>query len=145
MRPRIEVLAGIAGSGKTTELLSLYRDALRAGLDQARPGTTLWLAPTNRAQAELRDRLLDGTLPAVFRPNLATFDAFADQVLNSAPRPATPLSPAMQRILLRRIVMQLAREKRLEHFGKISGTSGFLDPCACRSAVRSRRGPLSWR
>ncbi len=127
MKPSIEILAGSAGSGKTTELLALYRDALRTGLDQGRPGTTLWLAPTNRAQAELREKLLDGSLPAVFRPNLATFDAFADQVLNAAPRPATPLSPAMQRILLRRIVAQMSREKSLKHFEKIAGTSGFLD------------------
>ena len=33
----------------------------------------------------------------------------------------------MQRILLRRIVAQLSRDKRLLHFEKIAGTSGFLD------------------
>jgi ATP-dependent helicase/DNAse subunit B len=127
MKPQIEVLAGIAGSGKTTELLAFYRDALRADLARSRAGTTLWLAPTERARAEVRDRLLDGSLPVVFRPNLVTFDGFADQILAAAPQTAVPLSSAMQRILLRRIVADLIRGKRLPHFEKIAGTSGFLD------------------
>jgi ATP-dependent helicase/DNAse subunit B len=127
MRPQIEVLAGIAGSGKTTELLALYRDALRKGLARGRPGRTLWLAPTNRARSRLFDRLLDESLPVVFHPNLMTFDGFADQVLSAAPRAATSLTPAMQRILLRRIVAQLSREKRLSHFEKIAGTAGFYE------------------
>src|SRR5262245_23613499 len=127
MKPRIEILAGIAGSGKTTELLSSYRDALRRGLQTARPGTTLWLSPTHRAQAEVRGRLLNERLPVVFRPNLATFDDFADQVLAAAPRAVAPLSPGMQRILLRRIVAELVRRRDLPHFQRIAGTSGFLD------------------
>lgn len=127
MQKRIEILAGLAGSGKTTQLLIQYRDALHAGLSRQHPGTTLWLAPTNRAAGEVRDRLLDGSLPAVFRSNVATFDDFADQVLKSAPQAVTGLSLAMQRILLRRIVAELSREKQLVHFQKIAGTSGFLD------------------
>jgi ATP-dependent helicase/nuclease subunit B len=127
MKPRIEILAGIAGSGKTTELLSIYRDALRMGSARCRPGTALWLAPTQRARADIRDRLLDPSLAVVFRPNLATFDEFADQILAAAPGVVAPLSPAMQRILLRRIVADLIRESRLPHFEKIAGTSGFLD------------------
>ncbi len=131
MRPmakRIEILAGIAATGKTTELLATYRHAIRGGFDNMRPGTTLWLSPTNRAQAELRDRLLDPSLPAVFRPNLATFDAFADQVLKSAPQSVTRLSSAMQRILLRRVIMDAykrwsrfedCQDLRLSRFGVV--------------------------
>jgi ATP-dependent helicase/DNAse subunit B len=139
MRPRIEVLAGVAGSGKTTELLTSYRDALRLGIETLRPGRTLWLSPTHRAQAEIRDLLLDGSLSVVFRPNLATFDDFADQVLAAAPRSVTPLSPAMQRILLRRIVADLFRRKSLPHFEKIAGTSGFLDLVSAFIAELKRR------
>src|SRR5262245_40557148 len=127
MKRRIEILAGIAGSGKTTELLSSYRAALRLGIEHLRPGQALWLSPTHRAQAEIRDRLLDGTMPVGFRPNLATFDDFAEQVLAAAPRSVTPLTPAMQRILLRRIIADLFRRKSLPHFERIAGTSGFLD------------------
>jgi ATP-dependent helicase/nuclease subunit B len=123
----MEILSGIAGSGKTTELLSIYRDALRTDRAQSRPGRTLWLAPTQRARADIRDRLLEASLPVVFRPNVATFDEFAGQILAAAPGVIAPLSPAMQRTLLRRIVAVLIREKRLPHFEKIAGTSGFLD------------------
>ena len=127
----ITLLAGIAGSGKTTALLAIYRDALRQALAQFRPGTTLWLSPTNRAQAEIRRRLLDDSLAdplsAAFRPNLLTFDGFADEVLKSSPQSVTPLSPAMQRVLLRRVVALLAAQRQLPHFEKIARTSGFLD------------------
>src|SRR5262249_19418371 len=63
MKPRIEILAGIAGSGKTTELLSIYRDALRTDRARFCPGRALWLAPTRRARADIRGRLLDDSLP----------------------------------------------------------------------------------
>jgi ATP-dependent helicase/DNAse subunit B len=129
------VLAGIAGSGKTTALLAIYRDALSLALEQSRPGTTLWLSPTNRAQAEIRRRLLDNSLPgslpsslsAAFRPNILTFDGFAEEILKSSPQQVTPLSPAMQRVLLRRVVTILAEQRQLSHFDKIAKTSGFLD------------------
>ena len=123
----LTLLTGIAGSGKTTALLKIYRDALSRGLAQSRPGLTLWLSPTNRAQAEIRRRLLDDSLAAAFRPNLFTFDGFADEVLKSAAQTVTPLSPAMQRILLRRVVNLLATQGELKHFGRIVKTSGFLD------------------
>src|SRR5262249_32691860 len=97
MKPRMEILSGNAGSGKTTELLSIYRDALRADRAGSRLGRTLWLIPTQRARADIRDRLLGASLPAVFRPNVATFDEFAGQILAAAPGVIAPLSPAMQR------------------------------------------------
>ena len=96
-------------------------------LADARPGRPSGWRPRSGAEPNIRDRLLDGSLPVVFRPNLATFDDFADQVLASAPQSIVPLSPAMQRILLRRIVIELAQEKSLPHFERIAGTSGFLD------------------
>ena len=128
---KFTVFSGIAGSGKTTALLAIYREALDRALARSRPGTTLWLSPTNRAQAEIKRRLLDDSLPGslsvAFRPNVFTFDGFAEEILKASPRTVTPLSPAMQRILLRRIVNRLAAKKQLLHFDKIAGTSGFLD------------------
>ncbi len=50
------VIAGPAGSGKTQRLLGRYRTLLA----ENRPGSTLWLAPTWRAAAEVRRRLLPG-------------------------------------------------------------------------------------
>ncbi len=121
------VFAGIAGTGKTTALLDLYRAALCQAQSAAQPGTTLWLSPTNRAQVEVRSRLLDDSLGVAFRPNLFTFDQFADEVLKTAPQTVAPCSPAMQRVLLRRVVTELARQKQLRHFRNIARTSGFLD------------------
>jgi superfamily I DNA/RNA helicase len=125
--PDFTLFTGIAGSGKTTALLDLYRDALRRARSNGKPGTTLWLSPTNRAQAEIRARLLDDSLNVVFRPNLFTFDQFADEVLKAAPQPVTPCSAAMQRVLLRRVVAELTQQKRLRHFREIARTAGFLD------------------
>ena len=84
-------------------------------------------SPTNAPRADVREKLLDAALPAVFRPNVVTFDEFAEQVLKASPTTVTRLSAPMQRILLRRIVADEARHKRLDHFGKIAATSGFLD------------------
>ncbi|MBS0265162.1 MAG: exodeoxyribonuclease V subunit gamma [Planctomycetes bacterium] len=119
--------SGIAGTGKTTTLLSLYRDALQQARDAGTPGTTLWLAPTNRAQAQIRQRLLNSSLDIVFRPNLLTFDQFADEILKGAPDQVWPCSATIQRVLLRRVVAQLVREKRVRHFRQIARTAGFLD------------------
>ncbi|MBI3864668.1 MAG: exodeoxyribonuclease V subunit gamma [Planctomycetia bacterium] len=124
---KFTLFTGIAGSGKTAALLDLYRDALAQAQQRGRPGSTLWLAPTNRVRAETRNRLLNDSLKAAFRPNLFTFDQFADEVLKGAPEAVQPCSSAMQRVLLRRVVARLVRDRQLNHFGKIALTSGFLD------------------
>ena len=41
----------------------------------------LWLAPTWRAAAEVRRRLLDATLPGCFAPGVMTFEQFAETIL----------------------------------------------------------------
>ena len=58
----------------------------------AQPGTTLWLSPTNRAQAEVRSHLLDDSLGVVSVPNLFTFDQNTDEVLKAALQAVTPCS-----------------------------------------------------
>lgn len=121
------VFAGPAGSGKTTALLEIYRAALGSALAEVRPGTTLWLCPTNRARNEVRSRLLDGILSAAFRPNLATFDDFADAILRSLPQPVAPVSEAAQRILVRRVVTDLKGRGELPYFEQIADAAGFLD------------------
>ncbi len=54
MSARLTVIAGPPQSGKTDRLLGRYR----ALLAENRPGAALWLAPTWRAAAEVRRRLL---------------------------------------------------------------------------------------
>ena len=65
------------GCGKTDRLLERYR----AVLSTATPGSTLWLAPTSRAAAEIRSHLLGGGLDACFAPGVNTFARFAETVL----------------------------------------------------------------
>jgi ATP-dependent helicase/nuclease subunit B len=132
------VFAGSAGSGKTTALLQLYRAALGSALAEVRPGTTLWLCPTNRARNEVRSRLLDDTLGAAFRPNLATFDDFADAILRSLEQPVAPVSEAAQRILIRRVVTDLKARGELPYFEQIADTAGFLDLVAAFIAELKR-------
>ena len=125
--PKITVFRGIAGSGKTDALLETYRDALRQAQTRQQPGTTLWLTPTVRTQAEIRNRLLTHLSGLMLRPNVFTFDQFAEEVLKFAPEPVAPCTQAMQRILLRRVIGELTADKKIHHFRKIGETAGFLD------------------
>lgn len=127
MAATIEILAGIAGSGKTSRLLELYRAALRESQSAGRLGQTLWLTPGARVRNALLERLCDDAMPVVFSPNVMTFRDFADRILRAGSESITPVCPTMQRVLLRRIVERLAERKELPHFGPIAGTSGFLD------------------
>ena len=52
MSATVHLLTGPAGSGKTAVLLGELLARTRA-----RPGTTLWLAPTRRAAEAVRERL----------------------------------------------------------------------------------------
>lgn len=130
MTETLEVLAGIAGSGKTAGLLERYRAALGDAQRAQAPAQALWLTPGSQSRAAVRERLLDASLPVAFGPQVFTFKDFADRILGSAPTPAERLTPAAQRTLLRRIVERLNASRKLRHFGGIAGTSGFLDVLA---------------
>ncbi len=121
--PLVTVIAGPAGCGKTDHLLERYRAILPA----ARPGRVLWLAPTSRAAAEVRSRLLGGKLDGCFAPGVNTFARFAEMVLQRSPQPVRPLSTLLKRHTVRQLVEEAAREGRLNHFGPIASTGGLLD------------------
>jgi len=123
----IEILAGVAGTQKTAWLLDEYRAALRRGRETLQPGRTLWICPTDRARRYLRSHLLGTELSACFAPNLFTFERFAERILEFSTQRISPLSPAMQRILLRRLVDAERRRGGLKYFSPIAHTSGFLD------------------
>ncbi len=150
MPPLVAVLTGPSGCGKTERLLERYR----AVLSTAPPGSTLWLAPTSRAAAEIRSHLLGGSLDACFAPGVNTFARFAEMVLQRPSSPVRqpfqadwsgqagkpdvhpagqadvqvrPLSSLLERHLVRQMVDEEAREGRLNHFGPIASTSGLLD------------------
>jgi ATP-dependent helicase/nuclease subunit B len=123
MPARVTILCGPARSGKTERGLVGYRDALRR-----RPiGSALWLAPTWRAAAEVRGRLLDGSLAGCFRPNVMTFGNFAETVLHAAGLPIRPMTRLMKRDLVRQIIFDQASRGRLTHFRSIAKTAGLVD------------------
>lgn len=127
MPPSLTLLLGDAGAGKTERLLSEYRQALGRGRQRRRPGTALWLAPTHRAQQAITARLMESGDPVQFAPGVMTFDLFAEEILAAAGQPATPMSPVMKRLLLRRIVADLAQRGQLVNFSSVTQTTGFLD------------------
>jgi ATP-dependent helicase/DNAse subunit B len=123
MSSRFTILCGPARSGKTQRLLTRYR----AALAQQPPGSTLWLAPNWRAAAEVRQRLLDGTLAGCFSPGVMTFGKFAEVVLHAAGVPLRPVTRLMKRELIRQILADQAAWGRLTHFHSIAGTPGLTD------------------
>lgn len=123
MASQTHILLGPAGSGRTAALLERYRQAL----GENRPGSTLWLAPSYRAAAEVRGALLDRRLRACFSPGVMTFDQFADSVLRFAETPIRPVSGLMKRQLLRSIVERGLRTGEVKHFARIGTAGGFLD------------------
>ncbi len=123
MPAQITILCGPAGSGKTEQLLARYREALR----QRPPGATLWLAPNWRVAADVRDRLLRGTLAGCFAPGVMTFAQYAQSVLRAVRVPIRPVNLLMKRELIRQLIASQSSAGRLRHFQSIAKTPGLVD------------------
>lgn len=123
MAARVHLYAGPAGSGKTGNLLQLYRQTL----GERPPGVCLWLAPTHRAAQEIRRRLLADSARSYLAPGVTTFEEFAFRVVESAPQPARPLDSLAKRRLLRRLVHDALARDELPYFAAIAGSRGFVD------------------
>ncbi len=123
---RITVLAGPAGSGKTSELLDQYRSAL----EKLPIGGVLWLAPTGRSARNVRERLLADGRRACFQPGVTTFARFAEQILLNSSVQIQSIPEGMKRELLARLVLTAKQSGKLRHFTPISETNGFLDQVA---------------
>ncbi|MGA2062631.1 MAG: PD-(D/E)XK nuclease family protein [Thermoguttaceae bacterium] len=119
----LELVTGPAQSGKTQYLLSRYRAALRGG----KPGSVLWLAPTWRAAAEVRNRILVDDLSACWEPGVFTFDKFAQAIIESSPDPIRLLTRSMKRQLVRGLIDEQLAGGRLGHFSPIASTGGLVD------------------
>jgi ATP-dependent helicase/nuclease subunit B len=127
MNPRVEVLCGAAASGKTSRLLTIFRDELGRLQAEGTPGQAVWITPTARSRRAVRQDLLDSTLGACFAPNVFTFDAFAERLLQTTGRGITPLSRSAQRMIVRTVIDDAVDAKSLPYFERIAETSGFLD------------------
>ncbi|OHB85286.1 MAG: hypothetical protein A2V98_08420 [Planctomycetes bacterium RBG_16_64_12] len=123
MTARVIAITGPAGSGKTAEVLARYR----AALSERIPQSTLWLSPTWRAAAAVRDRLMDGALAGCLSPAVMTFDQFAEAVLEASPEPVRPLSRLAKRQLVRLLLDEQLAAGRIRHFLPIARTGGLVD------------------
>jgi ATP-dependent helicase/nuclease subunit B len=123
MPAQLIVVCGPPRSGKTERLLARYRRVLAENA----PATALWLAPTWRAAADIRGRLLGPGFEACFSPAVMTFQHYAEAVLGMIPEPIRPVNRLMKRQLLRRLIDEYAAAGRLKHFAPIAQTSGLVD------------------
>ncbi len=123
MPGRAVVIAGPSGSGKTERLLAGYRATLRTGPI----GGGLWISPTHRSAAEIRQAIVRDELRACFRPAVMTFAQFAEQLLAASDRVVQPISDLAKRQILRRLIRAEAAAGRLQHFHSIAETAGLAD------------------
>ncbi len=122
----MEIVTGIAGTGKTTYCLEQYRSAIRQANLEGKLGTTLWITPTHRAGQAVLKQLPDKDLPCLWSPGVMTFDQFAEQVIQRSGLTASMLNPAQRRMLIESIVRQIREQGQLNYFSRIGDTSGFV-------------------
>lgn len=123
MPAEVHLLIGLPQSGKTGILLDDYRRQL-----QRLPlGSCLWLAPSGRAAAEVRQRLVGAGEQAVLAPGISTFGSMAAELLPRLGVTARPLTEVFKRELIERIVAEMAEQGRLRYFSPIVGRPGLID------------------
>lgn len=122
----LEIVTGIAGTGKTAYCLERYRAAIQQSNLQGKLGTTLWITPTHRSgQAVLKD-LLGKELSCFWSPGVMTFDQFAEQIVQRSGLTASMLNPAQRRMLIENVIHEIDQQGDLNYFRQISETSGFI-------------------
>ncbi len=125
MSSEVVVYLGPARSGKTEELLRRYGEALQSG--PHRTGTLLWLAPTARAAAGVREQLMTGGVDGCFNPGVMMFDDFATSVLRACPSRLRRIDATMQRALLQRLIQAALERGELDFYAESAGRAGFTD------------------
>ena len=90
-------------------------------------GSTLWIAPSPRAVEEIRFRLASSG-QFLLAPSVVTFESFATRILERAGRPTR--FELSSRIVIEHAAKQLARDGKLDYFGHVIDTRGFLDGAA---------------
>jgi len=125
MPHHLTVLTGPARCGKTHSLVRQYRQVLQTAGGTV--GRALWLAPTSRSAAAIRQQLPSGQFTACLDPGVTTFDALADRVLADSPEPPRVMTPLVERTLLRRVVESALNSKRLAFLAATARRSAFID------------------
>ena len=120
--PGPAVLWGPAGSGKTSVAFDFYR-RFATGLGASR---CLFLAPNAVAAGRFRRRLLDESPSGVVvGPEVATFAALAGRILAATGHTGRLLPTFARRLLIERIVHDLAQGGKLPLLGKLTDTPGL--------------------
>jgi len=126
MPHELTVVLGPARCGKTHFLVGKYRQILRSA--GAAVGRALWLAPTSRGAAAVREQLLQGgSLGAVLDPGVMTFASLTRRILGAIASPPRATSPFQERELLRRVIDSAAQANRLEYLAAMARRSSFVD------------------
>lgn len=121
----VTVLVGPARCGKTHHLIGQYWQALQKSALSV--GRTLWLAPTARAAAAVRQQLIGPDQPACLDPGVTTFAALAGRILALAPTPPRPLTLLGERTILRGVIAAALQEKSLHYFAEVARGESFVD------------------
>jgi ATP-dependent helicase/nuclease subunit B len=125
----IELILGPAGAGKTARVRNEFRREVAKRQAEGRFGTALWITPTKRARQQVLKSLLDEALTVCFAPQIVTFEEFAENLLRTAPTAVRPLSRVAKRKLLRDLINDLKRRRKLKYFAAVAETPGFLELC----------------
>ncbi len=121
----LEIIRGIAGSGKTECCLREYRQTLKSLGSQGRLGEVLWLVPTHRSVQQVLARLPHAELPCCFAPGVMTFDQFAERVLRGAEVPSSILNSSERRMLVKSVISTARQAGQLKYFREVSESRGF--------------------
>ena len=105
MPAQVLLYLGPVRSGKTQEALRQYRDALRQAGPIAAVDRTLWLAPTSRTAAAIRQQLVADGLDACLAPGVMTFDQLSNIILSTGEATSVAgIKTSSARELLRRVI-----------------------------------------
>ena len=123
----LNILRGIAGSGKTDVCLRQYREVLQQNGNLGRLGETVWLSPTHRSVQQVLEQLPTAEFPCCFTPGVMTFEQFAERVLQGGGASASLLNPAERRMLVKSVIEEAKRAGELSYFAEVSTTRGFTN------------------
>ncbi|MEX0585096.1 MAG: hypothetical protein WD176_00535, partial [Pirellulales bacterium] len=87
----------------------------------------LWLAPSSRSVTAVREQLIARGLDACLGPGVVTFDDLAEQILFASNSKTRPISPVLQRELLRRVIARALDGEALKFFAEAASRSGFAE------------------
>jgi ATP-dependent helicase/DNAse subunit B len=126
MPPTHTVILGPARCGKTHYLVGQYRQILQTtGSDL---GRALWLAPTARSAAAIREQLLAaGSLDACLDPGVTTFDMLTRRIVSTTADAPRVISSLQMRTLARRAIDDALAAKRLRYLATMAQRTSFVD------------------